>query len=253
MQLALDAQPRGSASADSVAVWLRLVSLSLDAPYKPLGVNLAAPDSSFALRYHATVTGAQGEAWNWDVSIVGAVGSQQYSRATGNGADVTEIINGGGTGARFDNATHTYESLSPPFPLAQPPRIVTQPLYAPGDFIAAGELWNLDVQQVKLPDGRSLNAYDLFWVNAAQPEHIYVDATTGQAVALVVSTPSSAHPGGVNGSQTYVSTTVCLPYTVTYITIEYVPQATLSPSLFDTKQPTGWRRGTVAPGFICQR
>ncbi len=251
VQLVLDAQPRGSASADSVAAWLRLVSLSLDTPYLPLNVNLSAPDSSLALRYQATVADGQGRVWDWAVSIVGAPGGKQSATATGNGVDVTEIANSG-IGARLDNTTHAYEPLAPPLPSVQPPEQVTQPLFAPGPFISNGELWNLGPGQTKLPDGHTQNVYDLYWVNAAQPEHIYVDAATGQAIALVVTTPSATHPGGATGDQFYISTTACPPYTVTYSSIEYVPQTDLASSQFDTQQPAGWRQGTVAPAFTCQ-
>ncbi|HEY7975405.1 MAG TPA: zf-HC2 domain-containing protein [Ktedonobacterales bacterium] len=251
LQLALDAQPRGAASVDQVSAWLRLVSLSLDAPYMPVGVSLAPPDSSLALRYQAMVNDAQGHSWQWNVSVLGANGSQQYARAKGNGVDVTEIINGGSV-ARFDNATQTYEVLAPPLPSAQPPHVVTQPLNAADEYITSGELWNLGPKQTRLPDGRSLYAYDFYWVNAAQPEHIYADANTGQTVALVVTTPTSAHPGGPDGVQTYVSTAACQPYTVTYTFIEYVAPAVLAPTLFDTTQPGGWSKGTVTPAFTCQ-
>ncbi|HZC05880.1 MAG TPA: zf-HC2 domain-containing protein [Ktedonobacterales bacterium] len=249
LQIALDAQPRAAASADAVAAWLRLVSLSLDAPYQPIHVSLAAPDSSLALRYLATVTDAQGHVWTWDVSTFGASGIQQSARARGVGSDVTEIVNGGSV-ARLDNATHTYESLAPPAPSAQPPRIVTQPLNAAEEYVAAGEFWNLGVKSVTLPDGRTLNAYDLFWVNAAQPEHLYADASSGQMIALVV-TPSDSHPGGPNGVRTFISTTACQPYIVTYTFVEYVPQTTQMASLFSTQEPPGWRQGAVAPAFTC--
>ncbi len=68
MQLALEAQPRGSASASAVAVWLRLVSLSLDAPYLPLGVTLTPPGASLALQYHALVSDGSGHEWKWTVT-----------------------------------------------------------------------------------------------------------------------------------------------------------------------------------------
>lgn len=249
MQLALDAHPRAGASADAVAAWLRLVSLSLDAPYRPLSVALAAPDSSLILHYLATVSDTQGHSWRWDVSVVGANGVQQAARAQGYGADVTEIINEG-SGARLDNATHTYEALNPPLPSAQPPRIVTQPLNATEEYVAAGELWNMGVGPVTLPDGRTLNAYDLFWVNAAQPEHLYADASSGQTVALVV-TPSATQPGGPNGVQTFISMTACPPYTVTYTFIEYMPQTAQTATLFNTQEPSGWRSGAVTPVFTC--
>ena len=255
VQLALDAQPRGPANAAAVAAWLRMVSLSLDAPYHPLSMTLAAPSASLALRYQAAVSDGQGHAWNWDVTIIGSVGSQQYARVKGQGVDITEIINDG-KGARLDNATQTYESLTPPLQLATPPAIVTYPLFAAGEFISDGELWNLGAHQVKLPYSGLRNVYDLYRVNAALPEHIYADATTGQVIALVVSGQSNGQPtprpGGVNGSQTYVSTTACQPYTVTYTAIEYVPQASLPPTLLDTQRPLGWSQGTVAPAFTCQ-
>lgn len=251
VQLALDAQPRGSANAVAVATWLRTVSLSLDAPYHPLKVSLTAPSASLALRYQATVSDGQGSAWAWNVTIVGSVGSQQYARVTNSHVDVTEVIDGG-QGARLDNANQTYESLAPPFQLATPPAIVTYPLFAAGEFLADGELWNLGVHQVKLPYNGLRNVYDLYRVNAALPEHIYADATTGQVIALVVDGQSVAHPGGVSGSQTYVSTSACPPYTVTYTTIEYVPQTSLPPTLFATQRPPGWSQGTVTPAFTCQ-
>lgn len=249
-QWALDARPRGSASPSAVAAWLRLVSLSLDAPYKPLAISLVAPDSSLALRYQATVSDGQGHQWTWAATIVGALGSQQYSRIRGNGVDITEVIDNG-HGARLDNFAHVYQSLAAPLPSAQPPRSVTQSLYIADEFIASGELWNLGVQAVTLPDGRKLNAYDLYRVNAAQPEHLYADAATGQVVALVVTTPSPLQPGGANGSQSYMSATACAPNTVTYTSIEYAPVSALPPTLFSMKQPTGWGQGTVAPALSC--
>lgn len=250
-QWALDAQPRGTASPSVVAAWLRLVSLSLDAPYKPLGVSLAAPDSSLALRYQATVSDGQGRQWSWTATIAGADGSRQYARVIGNGSDITEIVNGA-AGSRLDNADHVYDALVPPLPTAQPPRNVTQPLFIADEFLSSGELWNLGQQMVTLPDGRKLNAYELYRVNAAQPERLYADAATGQVIALVVTAPSTIHPGSVAGSQTYVSATACQPYTVTYTSIEYTPESALSSTLFTVKPPAGWSRGTVAPAFTCQ-
>lgn len=250
MQLALDARPRSGASADAVAVWLRMVSLSLDAPYKPLDVRLAAPSSSDILHYQATVNGAQGQSWQWTVSTLGALGNQQNAQTTGMGVNITEISNGG-QGARLDNAAHVYEKLTPPLNNAQPPHSVTQPLIATNDYLAAGELWNLGVKSVTLPDGTPISAIDLFWADAAQPEHIYVDPTSGQALALVV-TPSNEHPGGVNGAQSFISTTACQPYTVTYTFIEYLPPSPGSPTLFSTAQPPKWSQGAVQPAFQCQ-
>jgi anti-sigma factor RsiW len=251
MQLALDAQPRAGFSADAVAVWLRMVSLSLDEQYKPLGVRLASPSGSDVLHYQATVSDAQDHKWQWTVSTQGTLGNQQNAQAVGMGVDITEIRDSG-EAARLDNTAHIYESLSLPLTDAQPPHSVTQPLIATNDYLAAGELWNRGPVSVKLPNGRTINALDLFWADAAQPEHIYVDATTGQALALVV-TPASAsseHPGGVNGAQSFISTTACQPYTVTYTFIEYLPPD--SPTLFSTTPPTNWRQGTVAPAFQCQ-
>ncbi|MGH2504244.1 MAG: anti-sigma factor family protein, partial [Ktedonobacterales bacterium] len=245
MQLALDAKPHSGASADAVAVWLRMVSLSLDRPYKPLGVRLASPSGSDVLHYQATVSDAQGQSWQWTVSILGALGEQQNAHAVGMGVDITEIINGNGQGARLDNAAHVYESLAPPLASAQPPHSVTQPLVATNDYLAAGELWNLGVGPVNLPDGSRVTAIDLFWADAAQPEHIYVNPTTGQAVALVV-TPNVAGPGGINGAQSFISTNACQPYSVTYTFIEYLPpnSNSVSPTLFSTTQPANWRQGT---------
>ncbi|HEX2349278.1 MAG TPA: hypothetical protein VHI51_12680, partial [Ktedonobacterales bacterium] len=156
-----------------------------------------------------------------------------------------------GSGARLDNTAHVYEKLTPPLNNAQPPHSVTQPLIATNDYLAAGELWNLGQGPVPLPDGRPITAIDLFWADAAQPEHIYVDPTSGQALALVV-TPSNEHPGGVNGAQSFISTTACQPYTVSYTFIEYLPPSPASPTLFSTAQPPKWSQGAVQPAFQCQ-
>ncbi len=251
IRLALDAQPRSGASVAASAAWLRLVSLSLDTPYLPLTVSLKAPTDAEALHYLATIADSQGHLWSWDVSVAGATASQQFSRITGAGVDVSEIINNGAA-ARLDNLTHTYQPLAPPLPSALPPSGVTQPLFAPNAFIAAGELWNLGVRQVTLPDGRALRVNDLYWVNAAQPEHLYADAASGQVIALVVTSPSSVHPGGASGDTNFVSTTACPPYTITYTFITYIAPAQLPARLFDTQQPVGWRQGAVAPGVTCK-
>ncbi|HEU5346438.1 MAG TPA: zf-HC2 domain-containing protein [Ktedonobacterales bacterium] len=253
MQLALDARPRGGASADAVAVWLRMVSLSLDAPYKPLGVRLASPSSSDVLHYQATVSDGQGQTWQWTVSTLGALGQQQNAQAVGRGVNVTEIRNGS-TGVRLDNSAQVFQNLSLPIPPAQPPHSVTQPLIATSDYLAAGELWNLGGGLFNLPDKRTINAYDLYWADAAQPEHIYVDATTGQAVALVV-TPSSEskeHPGGLNGAQSFISTTACQPYIVTYTFIEYLPPSLDTATLFSLQPPPNYHPGVVQSAFTCQ-
>jgi len=250
-QLALDARPRASASATAVEAWLRLVSLSLDASYKPLGVPLTPPDSALALRYIATVSDAQGQSWQWVVTIVGALGAQQLAHTTGNGRDVTEITSGGSS-VRLDNLRHLYQPLTSLQPTAQPPSAVTQTFFAASEFVATGELWNLGESRIKLLDGRWLNVYDLYRVNATQPEHIYADAATGQVIELLVSTPNNARPGGLAGSQTYVSTTACPPYTVTYTTIEYAPTSELPPAYFSTTQKSGWMSGSVTPAFTCQ-
>ncbi len=113
-------------------------------------------------------------------------------------------------------------------------------------------MWNLGKRNVTLPDGRSHTVYALYRVNAAQPEYVYADASTGQVIAQVVDAASGTHPGGVNGAQTYVSTTACKPYMVTYTAIQYVPLSALPASLFDTAKPNGWNLGTVSPAFTCQ-
>lgn len=251
MQLALDAQPRGSSSASAVAVWLRLVSLSLDAPYMPLGVTLTAPGASLALQYHALVSDGSGHEWKWMVTTVGTLGSQQNATAVGNGKNVTEIVSKGAI-VRRDNINSVYQSVSASAGSVQPPTGVTQTLYVASAFVATGELWNLGKRSVLLPDGRSHTVYALYRVNAAQPEYVYADASTGQVIAQVVDLKPGTHPGGVNGVQTYVSTTACKPYTVTYTAIQYVPLSALPVSLFDTTKSNGWNLGTVSPAFTCQ-
>lgn len=251
VQLALDAQPTRNASATEVAAWLRLVSLSLDAPYQPLTISLNGPDSSLALQYRALVRTPAGAEYTWQASVVGALGTEESFTAIGAGVNVTEIVNAGSGGARLDNITHTYQPLSPPLPSVMPPQRVTQPLFAPGGFVTYGELWNLGAKQVTLPSGRVLPVYDFYWVDAAQPEHLYVSQVTGRAVALIIDTTASAHPGGVHGAQSYVSTSACAANTVTYTSIEYVPQATLPANAFDTSQPPNWSQGIVIPPFSC--
>lgn len=252
MQLALDAQPRGSASATAVIAWLRMVSLSLDGAYQPLGVTLAPPDSAMALRYQATVSDGLRRPWTWTVIIDSAHGGQQHAQATGNSVDVTEIISGK-SGVLLDNTARIYQPLATLPPTAQPPTSVTQTLFAAGEFVATGELWNLGKQPVNLPDGRRMNVYVLYRVNATQAEYVYADPATGQVIALVIDTGKNEHPGGPNGSQTFISTTACQPYTVTYTSIEYIPTSQLSPALFSTARPSSdWRQGTVSPAFTCQ-
>lgn len=251
MQLVLDAQPRDGASATAVAVWLRMVSLSLDATYQPLGVTLVPPDASLALDYRALVSDGHGQMWNWSVTVVGALGSQQRATAVGNGVNITEIVNNGAS-ARRDNTAKVYQPVSPPLASALPPNGVTQTLFAANTFVATGELWNLGKRTVTLPDGRALSVYDLYRVNAAQPEHAYADASSGQVIALVVDATSGSHPGGLGGARTYISATACQPYTVTYNSIEYIPQSELPASFFSAAKPGGWTQGTVAPAFTCQ-
>lgn len=250
MQLALDAQPRSGASADAVAVWLRMVSLSLDAQYMPLGVRLASPSSSDVLHYQATVSDSQGHSWQWNVSTQGALSGLQNAQAVGMGKDITEILSDG-QGIRLDNNSHTFEFISP-VASAQPPHSITQPLIATSDYLAAGELWNRGLKQALLPDGSTITAYDLYWADAAQPEHIYVDATTGQAVALVVTPSKDEHPGGLNGAQSFVSTTACQPYTVTYTFIKYLPPSEATANLFSVTPPPNSHQGVVQPAFTCQ-
>lgn len=250
MQLALEANPRGASSASTAAAWLRLVSLSLDATYQPLSMTVAGPASTLALHYQAIVSDASGASWNWTVSLSGGSGAMQSATVTGAGVNMTEVSNGG-HGARFDNASHTYEALTTPPLLFQLPQKVTQPLYSADAYLAYGELWNLGATHIRLPSGDSLNVDDLYWVDAAQPAHLYVDAATGQAVALVVTTPSSLAPGGPNGAKSYVSTIACSPYTVTYTSITYMQPSALGTS-FDLARPSGWRAGSVSPAFTCQ-
>ncbi len=250
MQLALDVNPRGASSAATAAAWLRLVSLSLDATYQPLSMTVAGPGSTLAVRYQATVSDSSGASWNWTVSLNGASGGMQSATVTGPGVNVTEVSRGGQS-ARLDNVSHTYDAL-----LAQPqslqlPQKVTQPLYSADAYLVYGELWNLGASQLRLPNGASISVDDLYWDDAAQPAHLYVDSTTGQAVALVVSTPSSLSPGGAHGAKNYVSTTACPPYMVTYTSITYMQPSALATS-FDVAQPSGWRAGTVSPAFTCQ-
>ncbi|HEX8982418.1 MAG TPA: zf-HC2 domain-containing protein [Ktedonobacterales bacterium] len=250
MQLALEVNPRDASSAPTAVAWLRLVSLSIDATYQPLSMTVAGPGSALALRYQATVSDSSGVSWSWTVSLKGASSGMQTATVTGAGVNVTDVSNGGQS-ARLDNVSHTYEALSMQPQSLQLPQKVTQPLYSADAYLAYGELWNLGASQLHLPNGSSLGVDDLYWVDAAQPAHVYVDTATGQAVALVVSTPSTFPSSGAHGAKNYVSTTACPPYTVTYTSIIYMQPSALATS-FDVAQPSGWRVGTVSPAFTCQ-
>jgi hypothetical protein len=248
--LLLQARPAAGASAAQVAAVLRFVSLSMDVKYQALQISNSVnqPPSQDVLRTIATVQGANGAAWTWDVT---QSNNQIYQDATlinqNGGATIREIYGPGGGGVLLDEQRHVYQMVSGPTNYQYRSKGMTEIAYDTNSLLASGQLWDLGPKTVTLGDGRVAKVYDLYLVDKASPEHVYVDVTTNKVVAIWIDANSQIAPGGSASDAPYVDRTQCAPNTVIFTWLLYV-----TPPNFNTGAPqNGWNPGSVAPPFTC--
>lgn len=251
--LLLDAEPAPGAAPQDVVTVLRMLSLSLDAPYTTPSVAIQPPASGSNVRSVARVVGAAGVVWTWDVTLSADMQQRNatITEASNPQVSVSEITTYAGRGILADNVSQVYQIVPGPTTYSAPPSGVTEIANVTGSYLAVGQLWNLGVKLTQLPDGTTREVYDLYRVDTALPEHVYADATTGAVVAIVVDANSPVSPGGPGSAQPYVSTAACPPYTVTYTALMFEPSASLPANEFDTTPQPGWTLGSVAAPFSC--
>ena len=73
-----------------------------------------------------------------------------------------------------------------------------------------------------------------------------------RTLVVTPSSESKEHPGGLNGAQSFISTTACQPYIVTYTFIEYLPPSLDTATLFSLQPPPNYHPGVVQSAFTCQ-
>lgn len=214
---------------------LRLMSLSMDAPFQPLPVpRIIGAPSTPMFHYVGTLAGSSGtiEAYSY--------GSKSYVEVrTADGTHYIDISDGQ-QGIRLDPNHHTYQQL-PPADLT--PATLDQKgvsVFQSADTQArGGVLWYVGETQYG-----GAAAYDFLVVDEPYLTHAYVDAHSQQIVAVTVELNSSLHPGGTSAASRF-SDSGCALYTQ----VESLPTSTNVD--FSTAPPNGYVRGSVPPRVAC--
>jgi hypothetical protein len=254
--LLLQVQPApGALPADvaDVIAQLRFTSLSMDVAYAAPRITIQAPPGSSYLRSFALVREASGTTWRWDVTLSpDALHLSRSATITSLSGDVSVTEKTyAGAGVLLDNKRSVYQLVPGPTAYSAPPSSVTEIARAPESFLGTGQLWNLGLTNLTLPDGTMRRVYDLYHVDTLLPEHVYADATTGAVVAIVIEAGSPILPGGSGSDAPYISKTDCAPYTVTYTELIFEPASALPANEFDTKPPPNWQSGAITAPFTC--
>ena len=254
VDLALDisAQANGAQAAIGQTM-LRLISLSMDAPYK---VMPAAPDNRSAsivpvqtqdmvAHYTAVALTPNGDtAWREDTWIAPCASTAdpcQERTTYGLGADgpmnYTDIASGQRL-LHLDQSTQTFNWL---------PLIPSDPgsglndtalpklFYLGNTYLSAGIFWYLG--ESSYSDAR---VYDLLWTNAPTRTHVYVSKTTHQVVAMVVERDAKIMKGGPIAGAGAQS---CVRYTM----VSYLTPSATTDALFGQNVPAGYTQGQEQP------
>jgi hypothetical protein len=163
------------------------------------------------------------------------------------GAAIREVYGPGGRGVLLDEQRRVYQVVSGPTNYQYRPKGMTEIAYDTNSLLESGQLWNLGPKTIKLGNGRVAKVYDLYLVDTASPEHVYVDVTTNMVVAIWIDATSQIAPGGSASDAPYVDRNQCAPNTVIFTWLLYV-----TPPDFNTQAPqSGWAPGSVAAPFTC--
>jgi hypothetical protein len=221
---------------------LRLVSLSLDAPY--LFVQVTAPETSQSI-LHYTYHGASnvGPA-TWDAYVDAAHSRERLSVIGAHGQPLYTDIIAGDTALRLSPADKTYQQMTTEAAggLAALPSDVVAFFDGANGLLADGELWNLGPQKLG-----ARQVYALALVGAPHPTTVYADAKTQRIVAAQVDEASSAQPGGASASSRLSPAGGCPSYTI----IEYLDPAQAPAGIFDTPALASYHQGSAIAPVSC--
>ena len=256
VDLALDISAQANtAQAAFGQTMLRLISLSLDAPYKAMpavsdnratSIVPVQPQDMVA-HYTAVALTPNGDiAWRVEAYIApcGSTGDPCQARTKyGLGADGPMPYLDIASGQRLlhlDQTSQTFNwlPLAPNDPGANlDATALPRVFYLGNTYLSTGVLWYLGETNYGADNQR---VYDLLWTNAPTRTHVYVDKATHQVVAMSVDPHANIITGGPisgTGAQS------CLRYTmVTYLT----PSATTD-ALFGQNVPVGYTQGQEQP------
>ena len=208
----------------AVAV-LRLVSLSLDAPYQ--FVQVTAPETSASVLHYIAHSASTAGPAMWDAYVDAAHSRERLSVTGAHGQPLYTDFITGDTALRLSPADKTYQRMTTEAAggLAALPTDVVTFFDGANSLLADGELWNLGLQKLG-----ARQVYALALVGAPHPTTVYVDAKTQRIVAAQVNEAASAQPGGPSASSRLSPASGCPSYTL----IEYLDPARAPANIFDT-------------------
>lgn len=216
---------------------LRLISLSMDAPY---AVMPAAPDENSArilplkiqdmvAHYTAVALTSDGAtAWRQDVYVAPCTSPAQpcqvraaYSLGATGPLLYTEIASGQRM-LHLDQAQKTF-TWQPLIPAEQGANLTTTAMpklfFVGNTYLSTGILWYMGETSYK-----GQRVYDLLWTNAPSRTHVYVSTASHQVVAMQVDPHAKIQAGGPIAGAGARS---CLRYTM----LEYLPPSDATDTL----------------------
>ncbi len=225
----------------AVAV-LRLVSLSLDAPY--LFVQVTAPETSTSILHYIAHGASTAGPATWEAYVDAAHSRERLSVTGARGRPLYTDIIAGDTALRLSPADDTYRQMTTEAAggLAALPTDVVTFFDGANSLLADGELWNLGLQKLG-----TRQVYALALVGAPHPTTVYVDAKTQRIVAARVDEAASARPGGASASSRLSPAGGCPSYSL----IEYLDPAQAPAGIFDTPRLASYRPGAAIATVSC--
>lgn len=225
----------------AVAV-LRLVSLSLDAPYQ--FVQVTAPETSASVLHYIAHSASTAGPAMWDAYVDAAHSRERLSVTSAHGQPLYTDFITGDTALRLSPADKTYQRMTTEAAggLAALPTDVVTFFDGANSLLADGELWNLGLQKLG-----ARQVYTLALVGAPHPTTVYVDAKTQRIVAARVDETSSAQPGGPTASSRLSPAGGCPSYSL----IEYLDPAQAPAGIFDTPVLASYHPGAAIATVSC--
>lgn len=218
--IALDVRPcPGPDDTQSAIAILRLISLSIDAPYRPPVELIPIPGNGAGLVLHwiAVVSGTGGQVrFRQEVYTTADSSEQELSITEGN-ALVSQTAIHGQQALQLDPAHAQYfvgTASAVGGPVAAPNFTALRLFYEANTLEEQGYLWNLGPSTY---GGARVLAFAL--VDGRSPALAYVDPTTDEVMAVTVSVGSVTQPGGPDAQPWFVAPCG------SYVLIEYLAHA----------------------------
>lgn len=221
---------------------LRLVSLSLDAPY--LFVQVTAPETGTSILHYIAHGASTAGPATWDAYVDSAHSRERLSVTGARGQPLYTDIIVGDTALRLSPADATYRRMTTEAAggLAGLPSDVVAFFDGANGLLADGALWNLGIQKLG-----ARQVYALALVGAPHPTTVYADAKTQRIIAASVDVASSARPGGPSASSRLSPTSGCPSYTL----IEYLDPSQAPAGIFDTTIQASYHPGSAIAPVSC--